>query len=125
MSRSIGAGDIHMGRNRIVTLGLVVFAGGAGCGLSDPSPPTVMEQHAVTDAAAAGLSEKWTFENKFENAKRQQRRFVVDRADDSSDGACGAESGRCNLRAAVAAATASGRAAQIELAVDSIISTGE
>jgi Carbohydrate binding module family 56 len=54
--------------------------------------------------------------------------FVVDRADDSLDGACvpdDSSSGRCNLRAAVLAAAGVAGPAEIELAVDSIVSLGE
>ena len=54
--------------------------------------------------------------------------FVVDRAEDSTDGVCatdGSAVGRCNLRAAVAAAAFVPGAVDIELAVDANITLGE
>jgi hypothetical protein len=52
-------------------------------------------------------------------------RFVVDRTNDGTDGSCGGgveSAGRCNLRAAVAAAAGLPGAVQIDLAVDSVVS---
>jgi hypothetical protein len=54
--------------------------------------------------------------------------FVVDRGDDSQDGACVADGdsrGGCNLRAALAAAQASAGPVTVALAVDSLVDGGE
>jgi hypothetical protein len=87
----------------IGALGLCMLAGGC----TRQSKPFALRQEALGGEAA---------------------RFVVDRADDATDGACvrdGDSAGRCNLRAALAAAATAPSPVTIALAVDSTIDQGE